>query len=68
VKSFVVVRAGAAVTADELKQYCRAELAAYKIPRIIEFRDSLPKSTVQKVLRRELRAQEVARASTRESS
>ena len=39
----------------ELESYCRAQLTAYKVPRIIEFVDALPKSTVGKILRRELR-------------
>ncbi len=38
-----------------------SRLAAYKIPRLIEFRDKLPKSTVLKILRRELREQELAK-------
>ena len=38
-----------------LNDYCRSQLAAYKVPRIIEFRDSLPVSSAGKVLRRELR-------------
>ena len=42
------------VTADEIRDYCREKLAAYKIPKHVEFRDSLPKSMVGKVLRREL--------------
>ena len=60
VKSFVVLHPQRQVTADELIAYCRQNLAAYKVPRMIEFRDSLPKSTVLKVLRRELRQQETA--------
>ncbi len=63
VKSFVVRRAGQSVTATELEEYCRERLAAYKIPRLIEFRDELPKSTVLKVLRRELREQELHHSS-----
>ena len=62
VKSFVVLHAGQSATADELTAYCRENLAAYKVPRAIEFRDSLPKSTVLKVLRRELREEELAKA------
>ena len=40
---------------DALTAHCRSQLAAYKVPRIIEFRDSLPVSSAGKVLRRELR-------------
>ncbi len=61
VKSFVVLTEGQTVTAEELIEYARKELAAYKIPRQIEFRDELPKSTVLKILRRELREQELAK-------
>lgn len=60
VKSFVVLTPGERLTADEIMAYCRDNLAAYKAPRVIEFRDELPKSSVLKILRRELRAQELA--------
>ena len=43
-------------TRQELLQYCEQELAAYKVPTILEFRASLPKSLIGKVIRRELRA------------
>jgi long-chain acyl-CoA synthetase len=56
VKSFVVLRPGQRATAEDLIAYSRKELAAYKIPRAIEFLDSLPKSSTLKILRRELRA------------
>jgi len=54
VKVFVV-RADPAITADDVKAYLRERLAAYKVPKQIEFLDELPKSTVGKILRRELR-------------
>jgi long-chain acyl-CoA synthetase len=65
VKSFIVLAPGRTATADELIQYCRRELAAYKVPRQIEFRDELPKSTMLKILRRELRDQELAKLQAR---
>ena len=65
VKSFVVLKTGHAATTEELIEYCRKELAAYKIPRQIEFRADLPKSTVLKILRRELRDQELAKLAAR---
>jgi long-chain acyl-CoA synthetase len=65
VKSFIVLAEGRTATADELIEYCRKELAAYKIPRQIEFRDELPKSAMLKVLRRELRDQERAKLEAR---
>jgi long-chain acyl-CoA synthetase len=61
VKSFVVLKLGQTVAAEELVEYSRTQLAAYKVPRRIEFRDALPKSAALKILRRELRQQELAR-------
>jgi long-chain acyl-CoA synthetase len=55
VKAWVVLRDGQQVTAHELRAYCRKRMAAYKVPRRVEFRSELPKSIVGKVLRRELR-------------
>ncbi|MBK7659445.1 MAG: AMP-binding protein [Betaproteobacteria bacterium] len=55
VKLFVVKAAGAALTEDTVKAHCQRELAAYKVPRSVRFLDALPKSTVGKILRRELR-------------
>jgi long-chain acyl-CoA synthetase len=54
VKLFVV-RKDPGLTVDELKQFCRENLTGYKRPKLIEFRDALPKSNVGKILRRELR-------------
>jgi long-chain acyl-CoA synthetase len=62
VKVFVVVREGASATTDELYEHCRQRLTAYKMPKHIEFRESLPKTNVGKILRRELAQQEASRA------
>ncbi|WP_313919734.1 long-chain-fatty-acid--CoA ligase [Tahibacter sp.] len=51
----VVVRKDPKLTAEDLRQHCKLNLTGYKQPRFIEFRDSLPKSNVGKILRRELR-------------
>ena len=56
VKAWVVLRAGAQATADEIRAHVRGRLVSYKAPKHVEFRDALPKSTVGKVLRRELTA------------
>lgn len=48
------------VTANELKEFCRERLTAYKVPKHFEFRDELPKSNVGKILRRELRDEATA--------
>lgn len=58
VKAWVVLRTGQQLTVDELRDFCRRSLAAYKVPKHIEFRDSLPKTTIGKILRRELVAKE----------
>jgi len=58
VKSFIVLNEGATLTAEEVEKYAREHLAAYKIPRKVEFMDELPKSSVMKILRRELRDRE----------
>jgi long-chain acyl-CoA synthetase len=55
VELFVIKKDGANLTGDALIAHCRAGMAAYKVPRIIHFVDALPKSTVGKILRRELR-------------
>jgi long-chain acyl-CoA synthetase len=54
VKLFVV-RKDPNLTVEELKKFCHDNLTGYKRPKLIEFRDSLPKSNVGKILRRELR-------------
>jgi long-chain acyl-CoA synthetase len=55
VKLFVVIRGGAEITPEEIRDWCKNEMTAYKVPRLVEFIDELPKSNVGKVLRRELR-------------
>ncbi|MBA2284630.1 MAG: long-chain fatty acid--CoA ligase, partial [Ktedonobacteraceae bacterium] len=58
VAAFIVLKPGFTAseeTRQEIKAYCKKELAAYKVPKIIEFRETLPKSLIGKVLRRELR-------------
>ncbi|MDS4028626.1 MAG: AMP-binding protein [Candidatus Contendobacter sp.] len=55
VKVFVVPKSGVELTAEAILAHCRTQLTGYKMPRYVEFRDSLPKSNVGKILRRELR-------------
>lgn len=57
-----VVRKNPSLTEDEIKRWCKERLTAYKRPRIIEFRDELPKSNVGKILRRVLRDEEAGKA------
>ncbi|WP_100373702.1 AMP-binding protein [Bacillus sp. FJAT-45037] len=54
VKVFLVLKEGQTVSEKELNQYCRKHLASYKVPRLYEFRDELPKTIVGKVLKRVL--------------
>lgn len=54
VKAYIVLKDGYQVSEEEFNKYCRANLAAYKVPRIYEFRSELPKTTVGKILRRTL--------------
>ncbi|MBF0226222.1 MAG: long-chain fatty acid--CoA ligase [Desulfobacterales bacterium] len=59
IKAFVVLKPGETATSDEIIEYCKTKLAAYKLPAEIEFRKELPKTNVGKVLRRELRTEEM---------
>jgi long-chain acyl-CoA synthetase len=60
VKAFVV-RADTSLDAEAVRAYCKEHLTAYKLPKRVEFRDELPKSNVGKILRKDLRAAELAR-------
>jgi long-chain acyl-CoA synthetase len=51
----IVVRKDANLTEEAIRAHCKANLTGYKRPKLIEFRDSLPKTNVGKILRRELR-------------
>ena len=55
VVKLVVVRKDAGLDEETIRQHCKANLTAYKCPRVIEFRQELPKTPVGKILRRELR-------------
>ena len=54
VKAWIVVKPGETLTEEELKAFCKEHLAPYKVPTHYEFRSELPKTTVGKILRREL--------------
>jgi long-chain acyl-CoA synthetase len=54
VKAFIIRKAGATITEEELSAWCKETMAAYKYPRIIEFRDRLPMTATGKILKREL--------------
>lgn len=61
IKAFVVLRKGETATEKDIIDFCKTKLASYKLPTQVEFRDSLPKSTVGKILRKDLKAQEMAK-------
>ena len=56
VKSYIVLKENEMTDAQEITEYCRERLAPYKVPRIIEFIETLPKSPIGKILRKDLRA------------
>jgi long-chain acyl-CoA synthetase len=62
VKAYIVLKDGASVAGPALEAYCREQLASYKVPRYIEFREELPKTMIGKVLRRALIEEEQAKA------
>lgn len=54
VKAWVVVKPGESLSEEEVREWCKERLAKFKVPTQVEFRDELPKTTVGKILRREL--------------
>lgn len=62
VKAFIVLKKEGKVTAEELNLWCRERLAAYKVPHLYEFRETLPKTMIGKVLRRKLQEEEMEKA------
>lgn len=62
VKVFVVPKPGTALSEEEIRDFCKSRLAAYKTPKMVEFRESLPKTNVGKILRKDLRREELERA------
>jgi len=63
VKAWVVLKEGETATEDEIKDWCKDRLAKFKVPTHVEFRSELPKTTVGKILRRELVRQEKEKVS-----
>jgi long-chain acyl-CoA synthetase len=61
VKAFVVLKDGMSATEPDIIAFCKERLAAFKVPRAVEFTKDLPKSLVGKVLRRRLREREMER-------
>ncbi len=57
-KAYVVLKEGETLTEEEVIEFCKENLAAYKVPKLVEFRTELPKTMVGKILRRALREEE----------
>lgn len=54
VKAYIVPKEGVTLDEEELNQFCRKQLAAFKVPKVYDFRTELPKTAVGKILRRQL--------------
>jgi long-chain acyl-CoA synthetase len=67
VKAFVVLKENQQATAEEIIEYCQKNMAKYKVPTSVEFRQELPKSNVGKVLRKILREEEMKKSSNHPS-
>ena len=59
VKAFVKLKDGETTTAEDIMLFAKQNLAAYKMPKLLEFREELPKSAVGKLLKRKLRDKEL---------
>ena len=59
-----MLRNGAGVSPEELRAHCAARLAPFKVPKEVEFRESLPKTLIGKILRKELAREETAKRKT----
>jgi long-chain acyl-CoA synthetase len=60
VKAFIV-KQDDGLSVDDVRAYCKKHLTNYKVPKQVEFREELPKSNVGKILRKDLRAEELAK-------
>ena len=66
VKAFIVLREGESLSEEEVVQYCKDRMAPYKVPKVVEFIDELPKSAVGKILRRKLKEMEMEKSDASE--
>jgi long-chain acyl-CoA synthetase len=64
VKAYIVLNEGENLTLNEIQDYCKSSLAPYKIPKHVEFIDTLPKSGVGKILRRVLKEMDAEKSET----
>ncbi|MEA3230519.1 MAG: AMP-binding protein, partial [Thermodesulfobacteriota bacterium] len=63
VKAYIVLKEGETETREGIIEYCKEKLATYKLPTLIEFREELPKTNVGKVLKKDLKKEEIAKSS-----
>ena len=68
VKAYIVLKQGESCTAEEIRAFCKENLAPYKVPTLIEFRQDLPKSQIGKVLRRLLVEEEKQKAKEKQAA
>lgn len=68
IKLFIVPRPGVTLTKEQVMEHMRANVTAYKVPRSVEFRDALPTTNVGKILRRELRDEEIKKLGLKKSA
>jgi long-chain acyl-CoA synthetase len=61
IKAYITLKPGEEATEEEILEFCKEKLAPYKRPKIVEFREDIPKSAVGKVLRKNLRSEEEAK-------
>jgi long-chain acyl-CoA synthetase len=61
VKAFIIKRDDS-LAVEQIRSYAKEHMTAYKVPKLVEFRDDLPKSNVGKILRKDLRAEEMAKS------
>jgi long-chain acyl-CoA synthetase len=66
VKAWVVLKPGQTATEEEIIEYCRENMAYYKVPKFVEFREELPTTMIGKVLRRVLVEEELKRLEKQE--
>jgi long-chain acyl-CoA synthetase len=64
VKAFIV-KADTGLTEADIRAFCKDHLTGYKVPKLVEFREELPKSNVGKILRKDLRAEALATTKAR---
>ena len=65
IKLFVVAKPGATLSKEQVMEHMRANVTGYKMPKAIEFRETLPTTNVGKILRRELRDEELKKIASK---